>query len=241
MKTVAIIQARLGSRRLPEKVFADVGGKPMLARVVARAEQSQTIDQVIVATTDRPHDRAIVNFCKRSDWPVVTGSEDDVLQRYVDAARFAKADRIVRITSDCPLIDPGIIDRVVGKMKQNDQLDYVANFFPRRWYPRGLDAEVVTRATLEQLAATVDSPNFREHVTLSIYRNPDRYRIGSVCCDDDQSHHRWTVDTPADLELIRIIYSHFGDSNFNWREVLTAFHCNPHWFDLNRNIQQKVA
>ncbi len=241
MKTVAIIQARLGSSRLPGKVFCDIGGQPMLARVYERVAKCQNVDQVVIATTTHQNDRLIVDFCEQNQWPCFAGSQEDVLNRYVNAARQFQADRIVRITSDCPLIDAGIVDQVVQQMDLDSTAEYAANFFPRRWYPRGLDAEIVARDTLEHVDRVATLPSHREHVTLYIYRNPEHFRMAAVCCRQDYSQFRWTVDTQDDLILVRKIYQYFENQDFAWMDVLAAFRERLEWFEVNRNIAQKVA
>lgn len=241
MKTVAIIQARLGSTRLPRKVLCDIAGQTMIERVVERVSHSRTIDEWVIATTLEPPDQELVEYCQRRDWNWFAGSEQDVLQRYLDAAEEHSADRIVRITSDCPLIDPGLIDQVVGRLNANPQIDYACNFHPERRYPRGLDCEVLTRKTLERVNRLATESKFREHVTLYIYRHFDQFSIDSVRCVDDCSHLRWTVDTEQDLQLVREIYRYFGAAKFDWKSILRAYETNPDWIDVNRNSIQKVA
>ena len=147
-RTVAIIQARLGSTRLPGKVLRDIAGKTMIQRVVERVQQANTLDEIVIATTNEPADQELVDFCESQSWNVFTGSEYDVLDRYVKTAKEYSADRIVRITSDCPLIEPTIIDQVVNSLGHHD---YACNFHPLRRFPQGLDCEILTRSTLEKI------------------------------------------------------------------------------------------
>lgn len=239
MKNVAIIQARMGSARLPGKVLRDVNGMTMLDRVVRRVRRSQFVDQVVVATSDLLIDRAIVDHCRDFGYSVFAGSHLDVLSRYVDAADAFDADRIVRITADCPLIDSGVIDQVIIKLENDSVLDYACNFFPDRLYPRGLDVEAFTKKTLQLCSKLSRSPAEREHVTLQIYQNPSLYRIGSVRPRDDHSHHRWTVDTAEDLKLVNLIFKHFGHRRFRWRQAAQACTDHPHWSLINQQISQK--
>ena len=242
MKNVAIIQARMGSSRLPGKVLRDVNGMTMLDRVVRRVRRSQYVDQVVVATSDLPMDLAIVNHCRDFGYSVFAGDHLDVLSRYVKAATKFEADRIIRITADCPLIDSRIIDHVVIQLENDPLLDYACNFFPNRMYPRGLDAEALTFETLKMADKLSRDMSQREHVTLQIYQNASLYRIGSVQPRQDHSHLRWTVDTSDDLKLVNLIYKHFGHQRFNWRQVLDAYQSNPHWLSINtQTIQKKVA
>ena len=239
MRNVAIIQARLGSSRLPAKVLRDVQGYTMLERVVRRVRRCQYVDQVVVATSDEHVDKPLVKFCQDKGYDVFAGSHLDVLKRFTDAAIAFQADRIVRITADCPLIDSAVVDQVIIKLINDPFLDYTCNFFPQRFYPRGLDAEAFTLKTLllaEKLA--VDPPE-REHVTLQIYRNPSLYKIGCVRPRTDHSHLRWTVDTMDDLRLVNAIYKHFGPRRFRWRNVVEAYQSNPHWLAFNQNVSQK--
>ena len=239
MKNVAIIQARLGSTRLPAKVLRDIQGRAMLYRVVERVRQCKYIDQVVVATSDEEVDKPLVAYCQDEGFDVFAGSHLDVLSRYTDAATAHKADNIVRITADCPLIDPSVVDQVVIKLLADPFLDYTCNFFPVRRFPRGLDAEAFTLETLLQANKMAVDPPEREHVTLQIYRNPSMYKIGSVQPNSDHSSLRWTVDTMDDLRLVNTIYRHFGFRQFRWPDVVNAYRENPHWLTINQNISQK--
>lgn len=242
MNNVAIIQARMGSARLPGKVLRDVNGMTMLDRVVRRVSRCQYINQVVVATSDLPIDRAIVDHCRDFGYSVFAGSHLDVLNRYVDAADAFNADRVIRITADCPLIDTGVIDQVVIKLENDPFLDYACNFFPNRFYPRGLDVEAFTIQTLKLVNRLSRSVSEREHVTLQIYQNPSLYRIGSVQALQDYSDLRWTVDTAEDLQVVNLIFKHFGHRRFRWRQAVDACLSHPQWSLINQQIiQKKVA
>ncbi len=249
MKTVAIIQARLSSTRLPAKVMSDVCGIPMIGRVVQRVAQSNRVDQIVVATTRLADDDELCDYCLSRNWAVYRGDSEDVLSRYLCAARMSGSASIVRITSDCPLIDPNVIDETVELLLSDDKFDYVSNIWPRRTFPRGLDVEAFRLRALVTAGEIARTPE-REHVTQAIHRNAGRFKIGSIEHLPDNSEHRWTVDTIEDLQLIREIYRHFesrrfeidGDHQpFSTPDVLEAFQTHPHWPLINKHIQQKAA
>lgn len=240
MRTVAIIQARVGSTRLPGKVLHDLAGQPVLARVIDRTRRANRLDEVVVATTNDPSDEPIVELCQSRGVPCFRGSEEDVLDRYYRAAVHHSAQTIVRITSDCPLIEPIIIDRVVDEyIQRSGEVDYASNIVPRRTFPRGLDTEVMSFDTLAWAWKEDGDPARREHVTPYIYGNPERFRIHSVEHEEDLSVHRWVVDTPEDLEFLRLIYDHFARDDFTWTVVLTLLEQNPEWLEINRHVRQK--
>jgi len=240
MKTVAIIQARTGSSRLPGKILLDIAGQPMLSHVVQRAKLATNLDEVVVATTTGAEDDAVEYLCQQSGWDYYRGDEHDVLDRYYQAATKADADHVVRITADCPLIDAGVIDLVVSEYRNCiDQVDYVSDFIPERTFPRGLDVEVFSMKALHEIWSTVSSPELREHVTLAFYKNPQTYRLKGVNNPRDYSQHRWTVDTADDLKLIRTIFKHMECNNFGWLEALAACEAHPGWAAINGHIHQK--
>ena len=242
MKTVAIVQARMGSTRLPGKVLQDLAGEPILARVVNRTCRAKTLQEVVIATTTNTVDDVIVKLCEARGWSWFRGSEEDVLDRYYHAAKKYQADFIVRITSDCPLIDPEVIDHVVQEfLERQPEVDYASNTWPRRTFPRGLDTEVMRMDVLERAWREDRNPAWREHVTPYIYRNPDRFRIHNVVSPVDYSAMRWTVDTQEDLAFVRKIYDYFGHDRFSWREVLKVLEEHPEWVEINRYVQQKVV
>jgi spore coat polysaccharide biosynthesis protein SpsF len=242
MRVVAIIQARVGSTRLPGKVFADLAGEPMLARVVNRSRRAQTFDEVVIATTSQPGDDAIVEMCVARGWPYFRGSEDDVLDRYYQAAMMYHAEAVARITSDCPVIDPEILDRVVQVfLDSQPEIDYVSNGYPRATFPRGLDTEVMRLSVLEQAWREDRNPAWREHVTPYILRNPKLFRLYGIAHEFDLSNMRWTVDTPEDLAFVRRIYDTFNHDRFSWRDVVSVLKEQPEWLELNRHVQQKLV
>jgi len=239
MKIVAIIQARMGSSRLPGKVLMELIGEPLLAHVVKRTGRAKTISNIVVATTTNQIDDIIVQFCQKNGWLCFRGNERDVLDRYYQAAVEYQADVIVRITSDCPLIEPEIIDGVVGEYLKNPLLDYVSNTLAPRTFPHGLDVEVVSFEALKCAWEEDNNYEWREHVTPYIYRHPEKFTIRTVANDKDLSYMRWTVDTPEDLDFVRHIYEHFCHDHFSWKEVLALLEKNPEWLEINRHIKQR--
>lgn len=217
MRTIAIIQARMGSTRLPDKVMIDLAGKPMLDRVVTRVKRAN-LDGVMVATTTDRRDDIIIDYCRKHYWGYSRGDEQDVLDRYHQAALLYEADIIVRITADCPLIDPGIIDKCVDKFKSlYPNIDYVSNLLPRT-FPKGLDVEVISFEALKKEWETATL--WREHITLNIRNNPHLYRVENVSNDIDYSSMRWTVDLEEDLAFPRKVYSLFRDEPFGFKDIL---------------------
>jgi spore coat polysaccharide biosynthesis protein SpsF len=240
MKTVAIIQARVGSTRLPGKVLMDVAGESMLARVVNRTGRAKELDAVVIATTTQPADDAIVRLCHEQGWPFFRGSEEDVLDRYYQAALVYEADVVIRITSDCPLIDSGVIDKVVEEfLLRYPDVDYASNGI-QRTYPRGLDVEVMRFDALGRAWQEDHNAASREHVTPFIWRQPEKFTIRNIANDNDYSYMRWTVDTPEDLAFVRRVYCHFKKNTFSWREVLELLEEHPEWLEINRDVQQKA-
>jgi spore coat polysaccharide biosynthesis protein SpsF len=241
-KVVGIIQARMGSSRLPGKVLAEIRGYPMLWHVVERTRAAETLHKVVVATTTEPADDVIVAFCREHGVDCFRGSETDVLDRYYRAAREHAAEAVVRITSDCPLIDPEIVDKTVRAfmVEQRDcALDYASNRIVLT-YPRGLDTEVMTFRTLEVAWREARQSYQRTHVTPYIYENPDRFRILSVTGDRDYSAYRWTVDTPEDLELVRAIYARLAGERFLLNDVVRLMEREPELPEINRSVAQKA-
>ena len=239
MKTVAIIQARMGSTRLPGKVLMPLAGEPMLARVVNRTKRAKTINDVVVATTELPQDDVLGDLCASRGWNCFRGSENDVLDRYYQGARVFQADVIVRITSDCPLIDPMVIDDCVRSFLAPPEVDYVSNTLPARTFPRGLDTEVFGVRLLEKLWSEDKNPQTREHVTLSLHKNLNLFRTRGRTSNQDLSGWRWTVDTPEDLELVSKIFDHFQNDSFSWQEAARLIADRPNWQTINAQVTQK--
>jgi len=239
MNIITIIQARMGSTRLPGKVMLDLCGKTVLARVVERVQRSRRAGDVVVATTTQPADDRVLEECMRLGAKVFRGSESDVLDRYYRAAKQSAADAIVRICSDCPLIDPEIVDRTIQSFL-DEQADYASNALERS-YPRGLDTEIMTWDALERCWREARAFYQRSHVTPYIYENPRQFKIVRVRSEEDYSDCRWTLDTPEDLKFIRAIYDRMEDKErFSWRDVLQVLEEEPELAELNQHILQKA-
>lgn len=237
---VAIVQARMGSTRLPGKVLLDIDGLPMLHRVISRLGRTKNLSKVVVATTDLSHDDVLVEYCHAQHWPVSRGDEDDVLDRYYQTAVLHQAEIIIRITSDCPLIDPSVVDQLIEQFITHlPEVEYMSNFEPRRTFPRGLDAEIMTFSALERAWREDNNPAWREHVTPYIYRHPDKFVVKGYVNDVDYSNKRWTVDTSEDLAFVRKIYHFFGHDLFTWQELIECLVEHPEWELINQDVQQK--
>lgn len=201
---LGILQARMSSTRLPGKVLLPVLAQPMLARQVERLRRSHRIDQLVLATSTESSDDQLQQLAAHLDMPCARGPLDDVLERFHRAAEAHGGAHIVRLTGDCPLTDPDIIDACIAKHLQEGN-DYTSNIDPPTW-PDGLDVEVVAREALEIAWREAEEADEREHVTLYIRRHPERFTIDNLEADVDRSHLRWTVDEPEDLEFVRTVY-----------------------------------
>lgn len=241
MKTVAIIQARMGSTRLPGKVLKKVLDKPLLSFQLERVKRTTRIDDIVVATTNEKIDDGIVHFCKSQKVHVFRGAEEDVLSRYYEAAVKHKADIIVRLTSDCPLIEPAIIDQVIQLYLDKQPIDYVSNTYNKRTFPRGLDTEVFSFQALKKAHQGAVLQRDREHVTAYIYSNKNSFQLAAFSQANDYSHHRWTVDTDEDFELVSRILKTIYPTNptFTMENVIQLLKENPSWVHINAHIEQK--
>lgn len=238
MKIVTIIQARMGSSRLPGKVLMDLGGGTVLSRVVQRSSRSKLATQTIVATTFLAKDDVVASECKRLGVAVFRGSEANVLDRYYQAALQHEAAIVVRVTADNPLVDPDLIDDVVRAILAS-HADYVNNRSPR-FYPQGLDVEAFTFVALEQAWRQAKKQYEREHVTPYFYEHPELFDCVSVRGPFDCSHHRWTLDTAEDLCVIREIYSRLSNSDkFSWNEALAAAESGISLHDVHSHVAQE--
>jgi len=261
--TVAIIQARMSSSRLPGKVLRKIAGQPMLGRVIQRTRRALSVDQVVVATTIDASDDPIFAYCQAQAIHCVRGSLHDVLDRYHQAARQFQPEVIVRITADCPLIDPAVIDRTVqaflGRPGPDDRhlspegaqpvapgehFDFAANRLPPPWgrtYPIGLDTEVCWFDGLETVWQEAKEAYQREHVMPYFYDHRERFRILLVNHKQDYGTLRWTVDTPQDLELVQQVYALFpGRDDFSWLELLDLFQRQPELAHINAGVAHKT-
>jgi spore coat polysaccharide biosynthesis protein SpsF len=238
MATVAIIQARMSSSRLPGKVLEVFGGKTALDHCVERTRACRAIDRVVIATTTQASDDVVVEVCRDRGWQSFRGSENDVLDRYYQAASEVGATHVVRITSDCPLNDPDVISELIARYLAADA-DYASTSYPRPTFPLGISAEVVRASVLAQAWRDDKNPAWREHVTPYVYRHPELFRLVGLSCEADHSQHRWTLDTPEDARLIRTLFDHFGERPFGWRDALAAAEAHPEWQAINASVVQK--
>jgi spore coat polysaccharide biosynthesis protein SpsF (cytidylyltransferase family) len=206
VRVIAVVQARLGSTRLPGKALLDLAGRPMLEHVLLRAAAVPGVDQVVLATTVSPEDGALAEVARAANVACVRGSVDDVLDRFHAALAAHPADAVVRITADCPLLAPEVSGRVVSEYRRRaGELDYVSNVHPPT-FPDGLDTEVIAASALERTWREARPGWEREHVTPYIWSRPDEFRLANVGGDEDLSAHRWTVDDARDLAFVREIY-----------------------------------
>lgn len=242
-RTVAIIQARMGSSRLPGKVMQKIKDRPMLEWVITRASRAKTVDAVAVATTTDASDEPIEAYCRAHDVPVYRGDAFDVLDRYYQAARAFQADTIVRLTADCPLLDPAVVDQTVNRFFSAGA-DFAANRLPppfKRTFPIGLDTEVCSFAALERAWNEAEEKYQREHVMPYLYDEEGRFKVVVVNNPEDFGEQRWTVDTPEDLEFVRQVVAGFGIfDDFNWLDVLALLDRNPALMEINASIEHKT-
>jgi spore coat polysaccharide biosynthesis protein SpsF len=239
--TAAIIQARMGSTRLPGKVMKDLKGKPVLWHVIERVKQATNINQVIIATTMHERDKIIFEKAKEWGGKSYQGSEEDVLARYYEAANKNEIDTIVRITSDCPLIDPYVIDEIVEYYNKNDYtlVTNAGSDLHNRTYPRGLDTEVFSFEVLEKAYNKAEAKYQKEHVTPYIYENYED--IFYYKNSRDLSDYRLTLDTKEDFELIKALYDKLYNSkhDFYLNEIIEVLNQNKELLKLNEKIKQK--
>jgi len=237
----------MGSTRLPGKVLAEVAGRALLAHHLGRLQRCRRLDAVVLATTERPEDDLVAALGAQLGVGVFRGAAEDVLDRYARCAAAFEAEVIVRVTADCPLIDPGLVDALVALfLDQAPPVDYAAIDISR--FPRGLDAEVFGRASLEEAAARAGRADEREHVTRYFQRRPERFtrRFLTRPANDgepfDNGSLRWCVDEPVDLELIRRMLETLlpATPTFGWRDCLALLAAHPDWAALNRGVVQKT-
>lgn len=244
MNICAIVQARMGSSRLPGKVMKNLAGKTVLGQLLVRLSRARQLDGVVVATTTAPADEIICAESRKYGVMSFRGSEADVLSRYHGAALACGADAIVRVTSDCPLFDPTVLDDMLVLFRNANRnavkVDYMSNV-ERRTFPRGLDAEIFTFAALDRAQKEARLDYEREHVTPYIHLHPEWFRIGSFEGTVDLSRHRWTLDTPEDWELIETIFNALGKDGriFSTEDVLKLLNERPELAKLNAHVEQK--
>ncbi len=241
-KVVAIIQARMTSSRLPGKVMKEIAGFPMIFHVVNRVDLAKSIDEVVVATTIDPQDDPIEQYCNENKINCFRGHPYDVLDRFYQTSVANQADVIVRITADCPMIDPELIDELVYDYFEAG-VDFVANRLPPPWkrsYPIGLDIEIVSFENLKRAWKEATSSFEREHVMPYFYDEPGRFNILVKSHVPDYGSRRLTVDTPQDLEFVRTIFKHFSPRiNFSWIEVMDLLNNKPELEQINSSVNAK--
>lgn len=241
MQIEIYVQARMGSTRLPGKVMLRVLDKPLLGFLLDRLKEVKECDAIVVLTTTEAIDDAIEDFCYTNKVACYRGPEEDVLARYYQAAVLRSPDAIVRVTADCPLIDPEVIDLVIRTYKTNfPNHDYISNSLERS-YPRGLDAEIFSFRVLDEAYHKAKADFEREHVTPYLYRHPELYHLKNVKSAEMLSHHRWTVDTKEDFLLVKLILEHLYPSNphFRTKDVLELLQRHPDWININAHVKQK--
>lgn len=233
---VALLQARMGSRRLPGKVLRPILGVPMLGRQLERLFKCQSLDRLVIATSTEASDDPLVAWCLREGHLVHRGPVDDVLTRFTEAAEAHAASWVIRLTGDCPLADPGLIDRTVEAALRADR-DYFSNIEPPTW-PDGMDVEVIRMEALRSAFVEATRPSDREHVTPFLRRQPDRFSQGVLTAPRDLSALRLTVDEPQDFELVCRIYAALLPAKpaFNLDDILNLLEAHPDWLKLNGGI-----
>ncbi len=236
MKVIAIVQARMGSTRFPGKVMQPINGVPMIELLLQRLARARTFETILLATSVDPRNKPLVEHVRSLGYEVYEGSETDVLERFYEAAKPHRPDAVVRITGDCPLVDPEVVDKVVQVFREENK-DYVSNAQPPT-FPDGLDCEVFTFRALELAFAEVSLPAQREHVTPYL-REAEQFSRSNVKNERDFSHERWTVDEPRDLVVVASIFAHFAPrTDFTWKEVMELRESNPSLFEANSDIKR---
>lgn len=237
MKIVAIIQARCGSTRFPNKVFANICDLPLIWHVVNRLKFANTLTEIVLATTTNPLDDELCEWAALNHIKTFRGSENNVLNRYYEAAKFVDADVIVRITADDPFKEPCIIDQAVCKLLKT-QIDFVSNNYPPS-YPEGLDVEVFTKSALNKAEKYATSLFEQEHVTQYFYHNLSMFSFFNISHSSDLSFYRWTIDTKEDLMMVQRVYSLlYKDSKsiFHMEDILSLLKQYPEISKMNMNV-----
>jgi len=233
MTVNVILQARMTSSRLPGKVMMDLCGAPMLTRQIERIRRARFINRIIVATSEGVEDTPVALLAQHLGVDCFRGSLKDVLGRFCHAAMEYSSDHVMRLTGDCPLADPGLIDDLIAFHLEGGY--DISSLGIERTFPHGLDAEVMTFAALQSAGAAACSAHDREHVTPYLYARPELFRVGSMRQARDESHLRWTVDYPEDMEVVRRIFAHFLEvkPDFTWTDVKAFLKAAPHVQALN--------
>jgi spore coat polysaccharide biosynthesis protein SpsF (cytidylyltransferase family) len=238
MRVVAILQARVSSSRLPGKVLMPILGQPMLFRQIERLNRCKEFEQLVVATSVDPSDDVLVSECAARNIACSRGSLNDVLDRFIQAASPYRPETLVRLTGDCPVADPELIDNVIRYFHAGDY-DYVSNCNPPT-FPDGLDVEVMRFGCLEQAHQESALPSEREHVTPYLWMHPERFRLGNYSSSVDRSALRWTVDEPEDFEAVRLIYENLYSvkRDFNMDDILRLLEKHPELRSINSRFSR---
>jgi len=239
MSVLVVVQARMSSTRMPGKILRPLGGRPLLVRMLERVRAARTPFELLVATTTESVDDPVVAVAAQAGVQTVRGHATDLLDRHIQATRSVDADAVVKIPSDCPLIDPAVIDRIIGAFLDDPTYDYVSNLHPATW-PDGYDVEVMSRAAIETAHREADRPHEREHTTPFLWDRPERFRIKNVTWDRDlQMTHRLTIDYPEDYALIQAVFDALhveGHEPFGLDAILDYLDAHPDVFQLNQKF-----
>lgn len=236
MNTLAIIQARCSSSRLPGKVLLPLAGEPLLYRLVERVRQTRLVDHVVVATSEEPSDEPLAEMCRQKGIACFRGPLDDVLERFYLAASGYSPEAVMRITGDCPLFDPDLADEMIARYREDDY-DYASNDIVST-YPDGLDLEIIRFSALRQAWEKAVLPSEREHVTSYVWNRPEDFRILDILSHEDLSSLRLTVDEPRDYEVVSRIFNRLypGNDRFRLDDILRLLREDPQIMDINRGI-----
>ena len=242
-RSIAIVQARVGSTRLPEKVMLPLAGTTVLGFMIDRLKKSSKIDQIVIATTDKPEDNVVYHAAIELEVSAFRGDENDVLKRFADAAKAFNADIVIRLTADCPFADPELIDEAIERF-QSLRLDYFSNVVERS-FPDGLDVEIFTKEALQRADAECQDKWHREHVTtymrtgMKFPHPPGQFNIGHFHANVNFEHLRWTLDTYADYEFIRSLADH-NAQQMGWLDIISLLTKHPELLTWNRGIEQRT-
>ena len=241
MRIVSTIEARMSSTRFPGKTMREIVGKPMLELLIERLKRARKVDEIVVATTTEPEDKVITELAERIGVKWFRGSAGDVLDRVLQAAKFYRADIIVEMTGDNPLLDPALVDEAIN-IYLNGSYDYVSNAI-KETYPDGLNVQVFSVKVLDEVARLTNDPADRENVSLYIYEHPDKYQLYNIEAPPEYYHpeYRWTVDTEEDLQLMKAIYEslYYENPNFSTKDIMELLKQKPDLCKINTHIKQK--
>ncbi len=238
VKNQVVIQARMGSTRLPGKTMMQLGGRSVLEQVIRRSSAAMMVDRVVVATTDQPGDDELERWCADHAVPCVRGSSEDVLARYLLAVERFPCENVVRITADCPMIDPGIIDALLS-LHACAGSDYTSNVIPPT-FPVGFDAEVVKTSVLRKVGDQAELASHREHVTLFIREHLEQFSTSNLSFGQNYEHIRLTLDRDADYQLLQLVFAHFATSPefFSFYQIMDFLRQHPHLIAINSNVDR---